>query len=186
MRGLAKLAVLSFILAFYVHRCLRKGFSRFSFLRESEKKGVRALPSEKPPSLRIHSNWTGGSIRRLTGGELSLPALSEAYKKDAAEDALCSAIEASTEGSRAAAAQRRAEETGEEALPVLPTERQGVEKGKGYRWITHLVHTVGWQRGDFLVWPGAPASQVCLRFLGLRCRDFWRSDASAFEATCRV
>lgn len=126
--GLAKFAVLSIFLAFYAQKCLNKGFPGLFFPRRSSlhdirKKGNDALPLQKPSTPEGRFSWRAGSVRRLAGEEHSRAVLHARSKRGAAEEALCSALEASALAVRAAAAQAVAEESDEEALPGRSTLR---------------------------------------------------------------
>ena len=122
---LSSFAVLLFILTFYVHNCLNKGFSELSSPLLLSRH-TRKRTGEKPQFLDGR-----GPIRRLAGERFPHVPSHIKRKRDAAEEALCSAIEASAEARRAAAPQTVAEESSEEIQLQPSNPPASMEKGEG-------------------------------------------------------
>lgn len=119
--GLAGVAAL---LLFYAHKCVdRASFGlrssgRSSFRYTGEGDGV----------------WEGGrTSRRLAAEQFVHPPFDPDGGKDAAEVALCRAIEAATQAGRAAAARTLPEESDGEDGPEPPIQKQSTEKTGGQR-----------------------------------------------------
>ncbi|PHJ16321.1 hypothetical protein CSUI_009864, partial [Cystoisospora suis] len=120
--GLARFAILSFFLAFYVRKCLNRGsdgllFRRSSFFHGSKAENHDALKGENTSSSS--GPLSGGSFRRLAGEEPSSRLAGTDGKREDPEQALCSAIEASAHASRLAATQPIAEDSDDE-IPQGP------------------------------------------------------------------
>lgn len=121
-RQLSGFAALLFLLSFYVGTCLRKG-GRFSGLSSGLTSSHGGDTQNRENNNTPPYSDGRGPIRRLAGEGLprqpSDPSEGRRRKTTPSEEALCSAIEATTAGNRAAASQTVGEESDQEDTPPL-------------------------------------------------------------------
>lgn len=129
---LAGFVALSFFMLFYAQRCRRKGLSRSS----SRPSSLHFAPARSDvavpfPKSSYHAARLSGErrpTRRLASENFLHSSSSAGDRGGAAEDALCSAIEASAQARRAVAATTRVEESDDEPELNPSTHKPSMEK----------------------------------------------------------